>query len=374
MQNKHEIWELRQMQALPLESKVTMTKHRIRTWVDEFGIDGVYVSFSGGKDSTVLVDIVRNMCEYQGIPLVFIDTGLEYPEIREFVRGYDNVEWLKPKMNFRQVIEKYGYPFISKEVSEKTYYAGRYLESTWGGKCPSDDELEWIFRADGPAPMKAKCLFGTVIHKKNGVETNERSKMFDYSRYKFLIRSPFPISNKCCDVMKKKPMHEYGRQTGRVPMTAQMAAESRLRMNKWLQHGCNAFDAKNPISNPMSFWTEQDVLWYIKENNLPICSVYGDIVVDYERMGQCENQMSFHDYGIFGEDRPLLKTTGCNRTGCMFCGIGCHLEKSPNRFERMKETHPNQYDYIMKPVSEGGLGYREIIDWINEHGNMNIRY
>ena len=117
MQNKHEIWELRQMQALPLESKIKMTKHRIQTWIDEFGVDGVYVSFSGGKDSTVLVDIVRNVCGYREIPLVFVDTGLEYPEIREFVRGYDNVEWLKPKMNFRQVIEKYGYPFFSKEVS-----------------------------------------------------------------------------------------------------------------------------------------------------------------------------------------------------------------------------------------------------------------
>lgn len=114
MQNKHEIWELRQMQALPLESKITMTKHRIQTWVDEFGLDGVYVSFSGGKDSTVLVDIVRNVCGYREIPLVFVDTGLEYPEIREFVRGYDNVEWLKPKMNFRQVIEKYGYPFSQR--------------------------------------------------------------------------------------------------------------------------------------------------------------------------------------------------------------------------------------------------------------------
>lgn len=84
MQNKHEIWELRQMQALPLESKIKMTKHRIQTWIDEFGVDGVYVSFSGGKDSTVLVDIVRNVCGYREIPLVFVDTGLEYPEIREF--------------------------------------------------------------------------------------------------------------------------------------------------------------------------------------------------------------------------------------------------------------------------------------------------
>ena len=78
---------------------------------------------------------------------------------------------------------------------------------------------------------------------------------------------------------------------------------------------------------------------------------------------------------LFDLDSPLLKTTGCNRTGCMFCGFGCHLEKpGEGRFERMKITHPKQYDYIMRPWEEGGLNYKEIIDWINEHGNFNIRY
>jgi hypothetical protein len=101
-------------------------------------------------------------------------------------------------------------------------------------------------------------------------------------------------------------------------------------------------------------------------------------VIDYEAMGQVEGQMDMSqlstEFGIFDVGRPILKTTGVNRTGCMFCGYGCHLEKSPNRFERMKETHPKQYNYIMKPVSDGGLGYKEIVDWINEHGNMNIKY
>lgn len=112
---KHTISDLYQMQSLPLSAKIRMTQLRIRGWVDEYGEDGVYVSFSGGKDSAVLLDIVRKM--YHKIPAVFVDTGLEYPEIREFVKRFDNVEWLKPKLTFRQVIEKYGYPFISKEIS-----------------------------------------------------------------------------------------------------------------------------------------------------------------------------------------------------------------------------------------------------------------
>lgn len=124
--SKHTIDELHQWQALPLKIKVLMTKDRIRQWVNEYGEDGVYVSFSGGKDSTVLLHMAREM--YPNIKAVFVDTGLEYPEIREFVKTFDNVDWLRPKMNFKQVIEKYGYPFISKEVSECVYGARKYLK------------------------------------------------------------------------------------------------------------------------------------------------------------------------------------------------------------------------------------------------------
>ena len=122
---KHTVEELQMLQVLPLEVKVRKTEERIKEWVEEYGIDGVYVSFSGGKDSTVLLNIARRL--FPEIKAVFVDTGLEYPEIREFVRGFDNVDWLKPKMNFKQVIEKYGYPFISKEVSECVDGARKYI-------------------------------------------------------------------------------------------------------------------------------------------------------------------------------------------------------------------------------------------------------
>lgn len=127
MSSKHTISDLHQMQSMPLSIKVRMTENRIRGWVEEYGTDGVYVSFSGGKDSTVLLDIARKL--YPDILAVYVDTGLEYPEIREFVKSFDNVEWLKPKKNFRQVITEYGYPFISKEVSDKVAGARRYLKS-----------------------------------------------------------------------------------------------------------------------------------------------------------------------------------------------------------------------------------------------------
>lgn len=117
---------LKQKQALPLDQKVQLTKQRIQEWVDRWGLDGVCVSFSGGKDSTVLLHIAREM--YPDIKAVFIDTGLEYPELREFVRTFDNVDWIKPQMSFKQTIQKYGYPFISKEVAECVYGARKYLK------------------------------------------------------------------------------------------------------------------------------------------------------------------------------------------------------------------------------------------------------
>lgn len=108
--------ELRLLQALPLNLKVARTKQRIREWVDYWGKDHVFVSFSGGKDSTVLLHIVREMYGDE-IPAVFVNTGLEYPEIQRAVRSYPNVVVLTPEMNFREVLSRYGYPVISKEVS-----------------------------------------------------------------------------------------------------------------------------------------------------------------------------------------------------------------------------------------------------------------
>lgn len=119
--------DLKQKQALPLEVKILLTRERVRQWIDEYGEDGVYISFSGGKDSTVLLDLVRNRFGYKNVTAVFVDTGLEYPEIREFVKTFDNVDWIKPTMNFRQVIAKHGYPFSSKEISEAVEGARKYL-------------------------------------------------------------------------------------------------------------------------------------------------------------------------------------------------------------------------------------------------------
>ena len=117
-----------------------------------------------------------------------------------------------------------------------------------------------------------------------------------------------------------------------------MASESRLRTQQYLKQGCNGFNNKIPTSTPMAFWTEQDVLQYLYKNKIPYASVYGDIEID---------------------KNGKYYTTGCRRTGCMFCGYGCHLEKEPNRFQRLKLTHPKQYDYIINK-----LGFKEVLEFL----------
>lgn len=214
-------------------------------------------------------------------------------------------------------------------------------------------------------------ILTTTGKVKAGATPSEKDRSaYSCYRYQFFLKAPFEIGQGCCNVMKKAPAKKYTRETGRKPMLAQMASESKLRTQNWLHYGCNAFDAKKPASNPMSFWTDQDVLLYLYERKIPIASVYGEIVKDTE----IDGQLDLEDLGVFDLGRPTLRTTGARRTGCMFCGFGCHLEKSPTRFELMKKTHPKQYEYIMKPWEEGGLGYKEIIDWINENGDLHIKY
>lgn len=367
----HTIQELHQMQELPLAAKVRMTQMRIQQWVLTYGQDGVYISFSGGKDSTVLLHMARQL--YPGLQAVYVDTGLEYPEIREFVKTFPNVEWLRPTMNFREVIETYGFPLISKDVSEVVAGARHYVRSTAPQASDKPNYRYHYEKIMGEGEYRKptrrmKRLMGVLPGNVEG-----KRSAFNCEKYKFFLDAPFEISARCCYVMKKSPAHRYQHQTGRHPMTAQMATESRLRTQQWLKNGCNGFEMKEPISNPMSFWTEQDVLEYIVANDLPICSVYGKIVAtNIDDLLEAEqDELTENDVrrGV------VLKTTGCQRTGCMFCGYGCHLEKPEDaRFARMRETHPKQYDYMLNKLTNSGVTYKEAIDWTNEHGNLHILY
>lgn len=285
---------LKARQGYSLEGKIHLTKRRIKEWY-EYWNGQVYVSFSGGKDSTVLLHLVRSL--YPDVPAVFSDTGLEYPEIKSFVKSIDNVIWLRPKMPFYKVLEKYGYPVVSKKVA-------RFIEDlqnpTEKNKATRNLRLTGM-TCDGKFAPSQK------IPKK----------------WLKLVDSEFKISSKCCDLMKKRPFKKYMKETGRKPITGIMTEESNMREKQYLKQGCNAFHLKTtPMSMPMAFWKEEDVWNYLKTYNVPYSKIYD--------MGE-------------------------KRTGCMFCMFGCHLEKGENRFQRMKKSHPNQWKYCINTLKMGKI-------------------
>ena len=374
-----EKYVLEQYKHLPLGAKVTMTKNRIREWYSYWNGD-VYVSYSGGKDSTVLAHLVREM--YSDIPLVFVNTGLEFPEIQSFAKKMGAI-FVRPKMSFSEVISRYGYPLISKENANVIEYARTIKNGSRTGKTGTkSDNGEY-------KDWRRKSLIGS--------EGFGKGSWFCKEKYFPLAQdTSFMISAKCCDVMKKKPMKDYQKENGSVPFLGTMTEESKIRERAWMKNGCNAFDAKVKTSQPMSFWTEQDVLQYISENKIEIASVYGDILA-------CDENGDFYD--PMPGMKCNLKCTGCQRTGCVFCCYGVHLEKGETRFQQLAKTHPRQYEYCMRggqwvdnpkydpvaPIYDGkwknwnpkkiwvpsreGLGMKKVFDDINAiYGKDFIRY
>lgn len=328
----HTVADLRQMQSLPLRAKVRMTQARIRAWYEYW--DGeVYVSFSGGKDSTVLLHIVRDL--YPDVPAVYIDTGLEYPEVRAHALSVDNLTVLYPirydkskrewvRTNFKEVLFTEGYPVVSKEIAQVICEGRRGLKSENEGK------------------------YQKSLQKLNGTLKDRDGKKSKYNcpKWKFLLDAPFDISHRCCNVMKKNPAHQYEKKTGKHRIVGTLADESALRLTNWLYTGCNSFESTDPVSKPLSFWKEEDILEYLLRNEVDFAECYGEIIYDGE-----------HYYN-----------TGVPRTGCMFCGFGVHLEKEPNRYQMMKEKYPKRWEYCFKSREEGGLGFAEVMDY------MGVKY
>ncbi len=298
---------LKQRQSLPLDAKVAMTISRIKQWYEHFDGD-VYGSFSGGKDSRVMMDLIWSI--YPDVPALFVNTGLEYPEIVQFVmakkkQGYP-VDIYRPLRTFRDVVLNDGFPLISKKTANM------------------------IRRVQNPTPNNGatRNLYLTGF-RRDGVY-KQGSKIPE--RWMKLIDAPFKTTEVCCDVLKKEPFRRYQRDTGRYPFVGVMAGEGG---NRSTLTECNAFTAKAPQSRPMLFWTESDVWQYITERGLDYASVYDDRVVN-------------------GQAVP-----GEARTGCMFCAFGAHLESVPNRFQRMAVSHPKQWSYCMN-----NLGMGEALDFI----------
>ncbi len=270
-----------------LASKIAQTRMLIQQAINEFGIDKVYISYSGGKDSTVLSHIAKSI--NPNITHIFANTTNEYPETIKHIlwekeHNGTNLIIVTPvdsngrTWTFKDVVNYYGYPVFSKRVSNaiRTYQHAKTERTRL-------NSLEYMYR-----------------------------NFKKYIKYKDL-----PISDKCCEKLKKDPIRRKAKELGmECAILGILASESYQREKDWLEYGCNVFHVRRDNqSRPLSFWTDADIIEYIEKYNVKI---------------------------------PELYKKGYTRNGCMFCGFGVHLEEiGQNRFQKLKNTHPVQYHYLV---------------------------
>lgn len=242
----------------------------------------MYISFSGGKDSTVLLHLVRTV--YPDTKAMYIKSGNDYPEIHKFVNTFDNVDIMRPKKTMKKIINKYGFPMVSKEMAMYIYDAKH---------------------------TKSEKMFNLRMY---GIRNGKQSRQgCIYKIWQYLVNEQFDISHKCCHFLKKEPARRYEKISGLKPIIGNMASESSLRRQQYFTHGCNVLDGNKQASYPLSIWTEEDIWTYIKMFNLDYCELYDK---------------------------------GFERTGCMVCGFGLHRDLE--RFDRLNELHPKVYQTFMK--------------------------
>jgi len=217
----------------PLEYKIMLAKRRIQRAISDYGEDNCYLSFSGGKDSTVVSHIVSSL----GYKLehVFSNTRLEYPECIDFSNKWCKKQGVKltmvlPKKLPQEIWKEYGYPMFSKEI--------------------------------------ATILERIRVH--NRVSPKKLKKVKSFLKYKDV-----KISAQCCYYLKKKPMKDWQKTSDKkVAIMGVRANESQMRRVVWIRKGCIYETKDQVVVQPIIFFTDKDIWDYAKKFKLKFADIY----------------------------------------------------------------------------------------------------
>lgn len=277
----------------------------IKTTIKKYGEENFYLSFSGGKDSTVVHHLLDMALPGNKIPRVFINTGIEYLEIVKFAKkmaeGDDRFVLIKPSKPVKETLEKYGYPFKSKEHSRKVR---QYHHA------------------------KRKAYYERYITGKNKDGTPTMFKCPDILLYQFTDELHLNVSELCCDKLKKEPVKKWSKQNNKIScITGMRATEGGSR----IQLGCILTDKKNKLVkfNPLIKVEDEWEDWFIQKYNIELCSLY------------------YEPYNF-------------ERTGCKGCPFALTLQEQLETMERYMPNERKQCEFIWKPVYDEyrRIGYR----------------
>lgn len=354
--------DLMKMQARPLETKIQVSAAKFLEFCQKTNWN-VSLSFSGGADSSVLFDmfakhwsIHRDQHHDSPLIVIYANTSNEFASMPSHVKSFCkyieqkyniqvDLHIARGKVTYFDVVRTDGYPVASKKIARmvrdvRTYFKAHDIHYS--------DIENYLDRGMETAEYFRSLNFphSVVLYLSGYTSKNELCKTWCIpKKWRCLIDAPFDVSEKCCSYLKKQPIRLVDKEVNTNPIYGTLAEDSQIRKEAYLKTGCNAFKTSGRSkSTPMGFWTRQDVLRYLYEFNIPIAPPYGEIVL--------------HENGKY-------EFTKEHNTGCKLCLFGCHLEHEPNRIQRLAELEPATYRFAMKDRSEGGLGYREIMEYLN---------
>lgn len=325
----------------------------------------ISICFSGGKDSSLLLDMfceVWKTTDYASKPISvrFANTTNETSAMLKFVKFF--IPYMEQKYGvaidfqtvrppkglvWAQYVKDNGIPLISKMQSKAIRHVKRDMAVTG---C----DYETVARLAKPERVCVNELFD-IGFSKTGVLSltgyiSHKDKFGTYftlsKRWLPMVACDIPLTEQCCVKIKEAALNSLQATNF---MTGEQAAESSNREANYLKTGCNIRLPNGGYrSKPFGAMTLDGILYALKYRETPICPDYGEIVYD-------------------GCHYTCTKTT---RTGCALCGFGCQYD--PERFIRLQESEPAKVRFAFKPRDQGGAGYKEAIEYMNEFCKTKI--